>query len=151
MSCSYVIRTGLNFGADYCAYQSLPSECHSEMCVTVVDAVRANDKITSSEMSNGALCTGNSESSVCAEGTNSLGTRMDELEWKHVTTLTRLIPVRLLLLLLLFYYCHESAALIICSYLCENKVYFDWRTLLLSSLLLKVLLIIELFENRIRT
>jgi hypothetical protein len=36
--CSYVVKTGMNFGADYCIYHTLQANCHSEMCVTVVDA-----------------------------------------------------------------------------------------------------------------
>lgn len=86
MHCSYVIRTGLNFGVDYCAYQSLPSECHSEMCITVVDALRAHEyKQIMMTQGSGSASVHNPASQACW---------MDELGWRHVTTLTRLIPVR---------------------------------------------------------
>eukprot|EP01032_Pedospumella_encystans_P014098 gene14098-16210_t len=77
----YVVRTGINFGVDYCIYHTLPSLCHSEMCVTVIDATK--DSTNPSEVK---VKVGPAESvSVAKEDLN-------QLNWRHVTTLTRVIP-----------------------------------------------------------
>lgn len=44
-NCKYIIKTGMNFGADYALYRGLPSECHSEMCIIVVDVTNNNNGI----------------------------------------------------------------------------------------------------------
>ena len=34
----YVVKSGLYFGVDFAVYLDIPSRCHSELCVLVVDA-----------------------------------------------------------------------------------------------------------------
>ena len=42
-NCKYIIKTGMNFGADYALYRGLPSECHSEICIIVVDTTNTHN------------------------------------------------------------------------------------------------------------
>jgi hypothetical protein len=86
----YVVRTGINFGVDYCVYHALPSQCHSEMCVTVVDAWGDRRQGTAQ---GGDTCSSSSAAACPAGKVNTAPARMDELSWRHVTTLTRVIPV----------------------------------------------------------
>ncbi len=74
---SYVVRTGINFGVDYCIYHTLPSLCHSEMCVTVIDATK--DSANSLN--------------VCTDSVGVVKEDLNQLNWRHITTLTRVIPV----------------------------------------------------------
>ena len=95
---SYIVRTGINFGVDYCVYHALPSVCHSEMCVTVMDAWSSGrpcieqSNTTTSATTDTDTTTGSSSSSVVWQDQTSAA-RMDKLSWRHVTTLTRVIPV----------------------------------------------------------
>ena len=61
------MKSGLNYGVDYTIYNTLPSKCHSEMCVTVVDAVTTTGTVANST---------------------------DNMSWRHLSTLTRVTPVR---------------------------------------------------------
>jgi hypothetical protein len=72
--CRYVVKTGVNFGVDYCIYNALPSECHSEMCVTIVDAWQDSTLSTTTAV-------------------RARAPADRELSWRHVTTLTRAMPV----------------------------------------------------------
>ena len=87
--CSYVVRTGINFGVDYCIYHTLPSLCHSEMCVTVIDATKDSANPSEVKVKVG---------SAAAAGVGKED--LNQLNWRHVTTLTRVIPVPTVLLLL---------------------------------------------------
>lgn len=57
----YVVKGGINFGVDFSVYRTVPSWCHSEMCVIVVDCVQEKDL---------------------------------SMSWRHVSSLTRVMPVR---------------------------------------------------------
>jgi len=56
----------------YAVYHNLPSQCHSEMCVTVVDS------------RDPSVTTGGTHSTSCCD--------MSTMSWRHVSTLTRVIP-----------------------------------------------------------
>lgn len=88
------MRTGINFGVDYCVYHALPSQCHSEMCVTVVDAWGQGNPVHEAQVQ-GADSTTSPDAACSARSgkVNTAPARMDELSWRHVTTLTRVIPV----------------------------------------------------------
>ena len=79
-NCSYVVKAGINFGVDYCLYQRSPSECHSEICITVVDAL--HDEGVASHDDGGEANRGVSNDS----------NRTSEVSWRHITTLTRVVP-----------------------------------------------------------
>ena len=78
---SYVVRPGINFGVDYCLYQRSPSECHSEICITVVDALHDGGIILhdGGEAGRGISCGGSNRTT-------------SEVSWRHITTLTRVVP-----------------------------------------------------------
>jgi hypothetical protein len=78
-NCSYVVKSGINFGVDYCLYQRSPSECHSEICITVVDALHDEGV---------ALYDGGEAN----KGVSNDSNRTSEVSWRHITTLTRVVP-----------------------------------------------------------
>ena len=63
----YVVKTGVHYGIDFAVYRTTPNRCHSEICAMVVDA-------TSS------LNIHDDKPSKCQQG------------WRHVSTLTRVMP-----------------------------------------------------------
>ncbi len=73
---SFVVKPGLHYGVDFTVYRSTPTHCHSEICVSVVDGV-----------ADGQTCRG-----VVGEGAG-VAQCPDELSWRHVSTLTRVMPV----------------------------------------------------------
>ena len=117
---SYVVKTGLNFGVDYCIYHGLPSEYHSEMCVTVVDATGGSVScgysalggicIAEAEQQQGVQvnnsCLNNNSTAVDGRDDNDGGAaaaniinarsvpQEELLSWRHISTLTRVVPVR---------------------------------------------------------
>lgn len=78
-NCSYVVKAGINFGVDYCLYQRSPSECHSEICITVVDAL----------LDGGVVLHDGDEAD---KGVSNDSNRTSEVSWRHITTLTRVVP-----------------------------------------------------------
>jgi len=78
-NCSYVVKAGINFGVDYCLYQRSPSECHSEICITVVDALHDE----------GVAWHDGGEAN---RGVSNDSNRTSEVSWRHITTLTRVVP-----------------------------------------------------------
>jgi tRNA splicing endonuclease len=67
----FVVKTGIHFGLDYSIYQTLPTLCHSEMCVIVVDGLKPR---TLEDMESGRV-------------SNS-----GQIGWRHLCTLTRVMP-----------------------------------------------------------
>ena len=67
----FVVKTGTNFGADFCVYRTLPSHCHSEYCVAIVDGV-------SSDNNNNHI--------------KGFSVESDRMEWRHISSLTRVVP-----------------------------------------------------------
>ena len=89
------MKTGANFGVDYCAYQGPPSTCHSEMCITVIDAtVRRGSGSKSSTGRRSNSSNSSSGGSSSSGTTTTIRTCNDRLNWRHVAALTRVMPVR---------------------------------------------------------
>ena len=66
-SMGMVVKTGIHSGLDYSVYRTLPTRCHSEMCAMVVDAL-------------GPLSLEEGATSSC------------QIAWRHLSTLTRVMP-----------------------------------------------------------
>ena len=89
--CSYYIRSGIHYGADYSVYGRDPSQCHSEMCVLVI--------------SDGSI-----DASVDHEvRTEAIGTDAapplptpTPMTWRSLSALTRVIPDVMKLLVLCY-------------------------------------------------
>merc|ERR1712196_753458 len=79
-SLGFVVKAGLNFGVDFTIYRTLPSHCHSELCVYIVNALDPLKIHQSTELRD----TGSNESKEMGEG--------GRLNWRHVSTLTRVMP-----------------------------------------------------------
>jgi hypothetical protein len=71
LSNRFFIRSALNYGLDYSLYRYLPSLCHAEMCLLVVDA----------------------SLSTTAPPQTATNQHQGVLSWKHLSCLTRLLPV----------------------------------------------------------
>ncbi|KAJ1397734.1 hypothetical protein B484DRAFT_406883 [Ochromonadaceae sp. CCMP2298] len=86
----YVIRSGVNFGTDLCLYRTLPSLCHSEMCVTIVDARRGGGYagVGGGIVGGGSRSRGGGGSGSEDGGCGGSGV----LSWRSLGTLTRVIP-----------------------------------------------------------
>ena len=67
----FVVKTGIHFGIDYTVYRTVPMLCHSEICATVVDATQSR---TLKSIEEGHVV-----------GTGQIG-------WRHLATLTRVMP-----------------------------------------------------------
>eukprot|EP01041_Mallomonas_annulata_P000067 gene67-78_t len=80
----FIVKTGINFGMDFTVYRSLPSLCHSELCVLVLDATKplllshAIDKTKAKERDNS---NGNDN--------DNDGSRP---EWREIGAITRVMP-----------------------------------------------------------
>jgi hypothetical protein len=68
---NYVVKTGIHFGIDYSVYRTLPTLCHSEMCAIVVDSLQPR---TIADVEKGHV-----------ESSGQIG-------WRHLSTLTRVMP-----------------------------------------------------------
>lgn len=68
---NFVVKTGIHFGLDYSVYRTLPTHCHSELCVIVVDSLQ---KRSIEDISDGRV-----------EASGQIG-------WRHLSTLTRVMP-----------------------------------------------------------
>ncbi len=77
---NYVVKTGIHYGLDYAIYRTLPTHCHSELCALVVDGTQKTD------------VTGGLESAASTS----------QVSWRHVSTMTRVMPDVMKLLLI----CH---------------------------------------------
>ena len=100
-----VVRTGMNFGVDYAVYRDSPLRCHAELCVLVADAlslyppdgavgVEGTEK---SEIGAGAgagsSSSGSGTSGISRPAVSNGLLHGDALSWRHLSTLTRLVPV----------------------------------------------------------
>jgi tRNA-intron lyase len=63
----YVVKTGVHYGIDFAVYRTTPNRCHSEICAMVVDATSP-------------LNIHDDKPSTCQQG------------WRHISTLTRVMP-----------------------------------------------------------
>lgn len=81
---SFVVKTGLHYGVDFTVYRTLPTLCHSEMCVAVV-----NGTGTPTTQKDLALndCWDDGEEEECSDADESC------VSWRHVSTVTRVVPV----------------------------------------------------------
>ena len=77
---NFVVKTGIHYGLDYAVYRTLPSHCHSEFCVLLVDGTERVD---------------------VTEGPESVAGKC-QLGWRHVSTLTRVMPDVMKLLLVCY-------------------------------------------------
>ena len=77
---NYVVKTGVHYGLDYTVYRTLPTHCHSEMCALVIDATDKND---------------------VSEGLESSASH-SQISWRHVSTMTRVMPDVMKLLVLCY-------------------------------------------------
>lgn len=77
---NFVVKTGVHYGLDYAVYRTLPTHCHSEMCALVVDATEKSD---------------------ISEGMESSASK-SQLSWRHVSTMTRVMPDVMKLLVLCY-------------------------------------------------
>lgn len=119
---SFVVKSGINFGMDYCVYRDSPDKVHSELCVRVVDAIskseltKIDDDSASAAVRPERLPYRSYHSDYCLvppmphpEGRHSLasgesmtggdlspaeGYYFDNLSWKTLSTITRVMPVR---------------------------------------------------------
>lgn len=117
---SFVVKSGINFGMDYCIYRDSPEKVHSELCVRVVDAVspseltRVDADSLDATLRPEQLPYRSHHSNYClvppmphpegqhsAHGTEtfkcgdaSTGYYFDNLSWKTLSTITRVMPVR---------------------------------------------------------
>ena len=83
----------MHYGLDYAVYRTLPTHCHSEICAMVVDATKplnlSNIVVDSSHMEEipedeVEAMLGDIATSKCQQG------------WRHISTLTRVMPVQIL-------------------------------------------------------
>ena len=79
----FIIKTGIYFGVDYCLYRFLPSECHSEICILIIDATSDNIPLTNNNNNNND----NNSSDKTSISNPS------QLEWKQIASMTRVMPV----------------------------------------------------------
>jgi hypothetical protein len=86
----FIIKTGIYFGVDYCLYRSLPSECHSEICILIIDATSDNIPITNNNTNNNTNNDGNTNNSKTNETSIS---NPSQLDWKQIASMTRVMPV----------------------------------------------------------
>jgi len=68
----FVVRTGASFGVDYTLYRTLPSHCHSEICVLVLDGT-------------------GSDSDVAVTGTQ-MASNPGRVDWNQLGAITRVMP-----------------------------------------------------------
>lgn len=119
----FVVKSGINFGMDYCIYRDSPDKVHSEMCIRVVDAI-STPKIIANEYyeqelrqlpyrSYMASCKLQSPTSsdrkVTMENLTEQSEHVagdyyyDHMSWKALSTITRVMPVSILPLLLFLF------------------------------------------------
>lgn len=77
---AFTLRSGINFGMDYCLYRDHPSRCHAEFCVQVVDARIAQ-----------AAGAGPTELFYRTAAESSTATSSN-MSWRHASSLTRVMP-----------------------------------------------------------
>jgi tRNA splicing endonuclease len=86
---SFIIRSGINFGVDFCLYRDLPLRCHSEFCVLVVDSQQEPNSMDLSQKRHEA------EDELFFRQHRVDSTREDTsglLGWRQVSSLTRVMP-----------------------------------------------------------
>ncbi len=98
------VRTGINYGVDFTLYRALPSACHSEFCVVVVDNITTPER--KPEPTSSCLLSDDRTTSRLSHEAAHGETQMPQSEpdadsdpaaggvaWSQVFALTRMMPV----------------------------------------------------------
>ena len=86
------MKTGVHYGLDYTVYRTLPTHCHSEICAMVVDATVPLD--LSAPIVDSSTASRFTESGADEEESECVPLKCQQ-GWRHMSTLTRVMPVRL--------------------------------------------------------
>jgi tRNA splicing endonuclease len=87
------VRTGINYGADFTLYRDLPSRCHSEFSVVVVDATgHATGHATAAATATASVSAASASATVAVR--EEAGGAADRPAWSQIFALTRIMPVR---------------------------------------------------------
>jgi len=108
---SYVVKSVINFGVDYCLYQRSPDVCHSEICITVINALHDNGDIVFDDGGADRIDDGRHYSdSKCSSA----------MSWRHITTLTRVVPDVMKLCVICYVLPHPSSSSIPTAHLHDD-------------------------------